>query len=151
MPHILEQGLGARGRGPGKAHLPPPASTDQRPPITSSSVTLSLPAAKRVILIGGALGSAYTQLTQSPATLEFARVILLEAALSFLGLGAPREVPSWGAMLADGGDYLATSWWPATIPGLALTLTVLGANLVGDWIQDALDPQLRNRSTQTSQ
>jgi peptide/nickel transport system permease protein len=79
------------------------------------------------------------------ASLEFARVVLLEAALSFLGLGAPRDVPSWGGMLADGRDYLATAWWPATVPGLALTLTVLGANLVGDWLQDVLDPQLRYR------
>jgi peptide/nickel transport system permease protein len=83
------------------------------------------------------------------ASLEFARVILLEASLSFLGLGAPRDIPSWGAMLADGGDYLATSWWPATMPGLALSLTVLGANLVGDWMQDALDPQLRHRTAKT--
>ena len=85
------------------------------------------------------------------ATLEFARVVILEAVLSFLGLGAPREVPSWGAMLADGRDYLTAAWWPATIPGLALTLTVLGANLVGDWLQDALDPQLRHRSAGTNQ
>jgi peptide/nickel transport system permease protein len=85
------------------------------------------------------------------ATLEFARVVILEAALSFLGLGAPREVPSWGGMLADGRDYLTAAWWPATIPGLALTLTVLGANLVGDWLQDVLDPQLRRRATGPNQ
>ena len=75
------------------------------------------------------------------ATLELANVIILEAALSFLGVGiGPPEV-SWGTMLADGRDYLTTEWWLATLPGIAITVTILGVNLVGDWVRDVLDPR----------
>ena len=75
------------------------------------------------------------------ATLELANVIILEAALSFLGVGiGPPEV-SWGTMLADGRDYLTTEWWLATLPGVAITFTILGVNLVGDWARDVLDPR----------
>ena len=76
------------------------------------------------------------------ATLELANVIILEAALSFLGRRASdrREV-SWGTMLADGRDYLTTEWWLATLPGVAITVTILGVNLVGDWARDVLDPR----------
>ena len=75
------------------------------------------------------------------ATLELANVIILEAALSFLGVGiGPPEV-SWGTMLADGRDYLTTEWWIATLPGVAIAITILGVNLVGDWVRDVLDPR----------
>jgi peptide/nickel transport system permease protein len=75
------------------------------------------------------------------ATLELANVIILEAALSFLGVGiGPPEV-SWGTMLADGRDYLTTEWWIATLPGVAIAVTILGVNLVGDWVRDVLDPR----------
>jgi peptide/nickel transport system permease protein len=75
------------------------------------------------------------------ATLELANVIILEAALSFLGVGiGPPEV-SWGTMLADGRDYLTTEWWIATLPGIAIAVTILGVNLVGDWVRDVLDPR----------
>ncbi len=75
------------------------------------------------------------------ATLELANVIILEAALSFLGVGiGPPEV-SWGTMLGDGRDYLTTEWWVATLPGVAITVTILGVNLVGDWARDVLDPR----------
>ncbi len=77
------------------------------------------------------------------ATFEVARTVILESALSFLGLGAPQNVPSWGAMLADGRQYLDTSWWLGTFPGLAISLTVLGVNLFGDGLRDALDPKSR--------
>lgn len=76
-------------------------------------------------------------------TLEMARVILSEAALSFLGLGVPVSIPSWGAMLADGRSYLSTAWWLATFPGLAIMVTVLSVNLVGDGLRDVLDPRSR--------
>ena len=76
------------------------------------------------------------------ATLEVARMIILESALSFLGLGIPPPTPTWGGMLADGRIYLATAWWLATFPGLAIMLSVLGINLVGDWLRDILDPRL---------
>lgn len=77
-------------------------------------------------------------------TLELANVIILEAALSFLGVGVRPPQVSWGAMLADGRDYLTEAWWLATMPGVTITLTILGVNLVGDWTRDILDPRRRN-------
>jgi peptide/nickel transport system permease protein len=78
------------------------------------------------------------------ATLEVANMIIFEAGLSFLGLGVQPPTPSWGGMLADGRDYIpAGTWWPATFPGLAISLTVLCLNLVGDWLRDLLDPRLQ--------
>jgi peptide/nickel transport system permease protein len=76
------------------------------------------------------------------ATLEVGRVMLLESALSFLGLGVRPPTPSWGAMLAEGRIYLGTAWWLATFPGLAISVTVLSLNIVGDWLRDLLDPEL---------
>lgn len=78
------------------------------------------------------------------ATFEVARMIISEASLSFLGLGVEPRIPSWGSMLADGRQYLATAWWIATFPGLGIMLTVLAINLVGDWLRDVLDPRLRD-------
>jgi peptide/nickel transport system permease protein len=80
------------------------------------------------------------------ATLELARVVVLEAALSFLGLGVQPPTPSWGRMLADGRDFLSTAWWISTFPGLAIMALVLGVNLVGDWLRDVLDPRIRYAS-----
>jgi peptide/nickel transport system permease protein len=77
------------------------------------------------------------------ATFSVAQTIIAEAGLSFLGLGVPPSVPSWGGMLADGRTYLAVAWWLVTIPGLAISLTVIGVNLFGDWLRDYLDPKLR--------
>ncbi|MCL4295443.1 MAG: ABC transporter permease [Anaerolineae bacterium] len=79
------------------------------------------------------------------ATLELANVIILEAALSFLGLGIRPPDVSWGAMLANGRDYLTVGWWIATLPGIVITLTILGINLMGDWANDMLDPRRRWR------
>jgi peptide/nickel transport system permease protein len=76
------------------------------------------------------------------ATFSVARVVIAEASLSFLGLGIPPPAPSWGAMLDEGRNYLTTGWWLALFPGLAILLLVLGINLVGDWLRDALDPRL---------
>lgn len=79
------------------------------------------------------------------ATLEIANMIIFEAGLSFLGLGIQPPTPSWGVMLADGRDYIpAGVWWPATLPGLAISVTVLSLNLVGDWLRDWLDPRMRH-------
>jgi len=75
-------------------------------------------------------------------TLEMARMIIMEAALSFLGLGIQPPTPTWGGMLADGRVYLATSWWLATFPGFVIMLVVLGINLLGNWLRDMLDPRL---------
>ena len=77
------------------------------------------------------------------ATLEVASTILAESALSFLGLGVQPPTVTWGGMLADGRQYVATAWWLATFPGLAITCTVLGIIFVGDWLRDVLDPRLR--------
>ena len=74
-------------------------------------------------------------------TLEMARMIIMEAALSFLGLGIQPPTPTWGGMLADGRVYLVTSWWLATFPGLVIMLVVLGINLLGNWLH-ILDPRL---------
>lgn len=79
------------------------------------------------------------------STLMVARAILAESALSFLGLGVRPPTVSWGGMLADGRQYVASAWWLSTFPGLAIMITVLSVNLVGDWLRDYLDPRLRGR------
>jgi peptide/nickel transport system permease protein len=76
------------------------------------------------------------------STLEVARMMLLESALSFLGLGVRPPTPSRGAMLADGRIYLASAWWLATFPGIAISATVLALNAVGDRLRDLVDPEL---------
>jgi peptide/nickel transport system permease protein len=73
-------------------------------------------------------------------TFELARLLLLESALSFLGLGVQPPTPSWGAMIADGRQYLFEAWWAAALPGAAIVLAVLAFNFVGDGLRDALDP-----------
>lgn len=69
--------------------------------------------------------------------------IIVESSLSFLGLGVPVSVPTWGSMLNDGREALRIAWWPATMPGLAIMFTVLGVNALGDWLRDFLDPRLQ--------
>ena len=78
------------------------------------------------------------------ATLQVSVVILLESILSFLGAGVPPPTPAWGSMVSEGRNFLRTAWWVSTMPGIALLLTVLAFNLLGDWIRDYLDPRLRN-------
>ena len=81
------------------------------------------------------------------ASFNVASVILSEAALSFLGLGVPPSVPTWGSMLAESRDtLLANKWWLAVFPGVAIVLTVLSFNILGDWLRDFLDPRLRERT-----
>jgi peptide/nickel transport system permease protein len=81
------------------------------------------------------------------ASFNVASVILAEAALSFLGLGVPAVVPTWGSMLAQSRDQLiANKWWLAIFPGLAIVFTVLSFNIMGDWLRDFLDPRLKERS-----
>ena len=76
-------------------------------------------------------------------TLAFSTAILAEASLSFLGLGTQPPDPSWGTMLGAGRKYMELAPWVAIFPGLAIALTVLGFNLLGDALRDALDPSLR--------
>jgi peptide/nickel transport system permease protein len=73
--------------------------------------------------------------------------IIVESSLSFLGLGVPVSVPTWGAMLNDGREALRIAWWPATMPGLAIMFTVLGVNALGDWLRDFLDPRLQGEDS----
>ena len=75
------------------------------------------------------------------ATFTMATAILAESSLSFLGLGVPPNVPTWGGMLAEGRSYITRAWWLAVLPGLGIFLTVLGLNLLGDWLRDQLDPK----------
>ncbi|MDP2703175.1 MAG: ABC transporter permease, partial [Candidatus Rokubacteria bacterium] len=93
------------------------------------------------VLVRHVLPSAFTPWLVV-ATLDMARVIVIESALSFLGLGVQPPTPTWGGMLADGRVYLSTAWWLATFPGLAILVTVLGINLLGDGLRDTLDPRL---------
>ena len=77
------------------------------------------------------------------SSLSVATAILAAAALSFVGLGAQLPTPEWGAMLSQGREYLSSQWWVATFPGVAIALTVLSVNLLGDGLRDVLDPRLR--------
>lgn len=79
------------------------------------------------------------------AILEFANVVLAEAALSFLGLGIQPPASSWGLDVAAGKDYLFIAWWPVTLPGIALAITVLAMNLVASWVRITSDPQEREK------
>jgi peptide/nickel transport system permease protein len=78
------------------------------------------------------------------ATFGVAAAIIGEATLSFLGVGIQPPTPTWGNMLADGRAYVGSAWWLATFPGVAIMLTVLSINVIGDWLRDYLDPRLRN-------
>ncbi|KGR90627.1 peptide ABC transporter permease [Ureibacillus massiliensis 4400831 = CIP 108448 = CCUG 49529] len=77
------------------------------------------------------------------STTYIAEFILLEASLTFLGLGVDPTIPSWGGMLADSRNYITTAWWTTVFPGFAIMLTVLGFNLLGDWLRDRFDPNLK--------
>ncbi|MFN2461569.1 MAG: ABC transporter permease [Candidatus Velthaea sp.] len=114
--------------------------------------TLSL-AQREFVAAAEALGASNRRIVlrhllpnvSSPAivlgTFEVARAVVLESSLSFLGLGVPPTIPSWGGMLADGRQYLDTAWWIGLFPGLAIVIAVLGVNLLGDGLRDALDPK----------
>lgn len=77
------------------------------------------------------------------ASFQMASMITQEAALSFLGVGVPSSIPTWGNMLADGREYLHQAWWISTLPGLCLMSVVLGINFLGDALRDAIDPLMR--------
>jgi peptide/nickel transport system permease protein len=73
-----------------------------------------------------------------------AQMIIAESTISFLGVGVPSWIPSWGTMISEGRNYLAVAWWVVLVPGLAVTLTVIAINLLGDWLRDRLDPRLKS-------
>jgi peptide/nickel transport system permease protein len=78
-------------------------------------------------------------------SLEVGRMIIGEAAISFLGYGIQPPTPTWGNMLSEGRDYMTTAWWLTVIPGFAITMTILAVNILGDKLRDLLDPKLRLR------
>ena len=108
--------------------------------LLSDDTTLSHADRRAVLLTRDADTAEFEALA---ATLGIGNVIVLEAGLSFLGLGLEPPTPSWGSMVADGRDLLLNAWWISTFPGLAIVLTVVAFNLVGDGLRDALDPRLR--------
>jgi peptide/nickel transport system permease protein len=77
------------------------------------------------------------------SSFQLAELIIVESSLSFLGLGVQPPTPTWGGMLSQGREYITSAWWLAVFPGLGIVLTVLGTNLLGDGLRDALDPRLR--------
>ena len=77
------------------------------------------------------------------ASLQFSQFVVAEAAISFLGFGVQPPTPAWGSMLSESRDFLYVAWWLAAFPGIALALTALGVNLLGDWLRDTFDPKLR--------
>jgi peptide/nickel transport system permease protein len=80
------------------------------------------------------------------SSFAIAQMIITEASLSFLGLGIRPPTPTWGGMLSDARNYMQVAWWLPTFPGVALLVTLLGINVVGDWLRDTLDPTLRDGS-----
>ncbi len=80
-------------------------------------------------------------------TFAMASSIIAEASLSFLGVGVPPEIPTWGTMLADARIYISTAWWLPLFPGLCIFITVLGINLLGDALRDILDPRLKRTAS----
>jgi peptide/nickel transport system permease protein len=77
------------------------------------------------------------------ATLQMGITVIAAASLDFLGLGVPPPTPAWGSMLSEGRPYVATAWWVVTMPGIAIALTVMATNLLGDWLRMRLDPRHR--------
>ncbi len=102
----------------------------------------SIGATRARILVGHVLPNVATTIAVV-ATLNVPATILAEASLSFLGLGVPPDTPTWGSMTNDGRAFLATDWWIAIVPGLAIGVIVLGINLLGDGLRDLVNPRLR--------
>ena len=93
------------------------------------------------ILLGHLLPNLVTPIVII-ATLELANLIIIESALGFLGLGIPPPTPTWGRMIAEGTTLLTTGvWWVSVVPGLAIIVTILSINVLGDWLRDRLDPR----------
>ena len=100
-------------------------------------------------IIGVHILSNLMQATLVIGTFAMADAIIAEFSLSFLGLGVPPEIPTWGSMLADGRTYISTSWWLALFPGHCIFFTVLGINMLGDGMRDIFDPRLKRSGSGT--
>jgi peptide/nickel transport system permease protein len=105
---------------------------------------ISIGARERLLLVRHIFPNVLSPIIVA-ATLSVAAAILTESALSFLGLGFPSDVPTWGRLLYDGKDFLTFTPWVVIWPGLFISLTVLGINFMGDGLRDALDPRLRDK------
>jgi peptide/nickel transport system permease protein len=114
-------------------------SLKQRDFITSATIT---GCNKKRIIMKHILPNLVSTITVL-ATLQLGRAILIEAAITFLGIGLQPPAAAWGLMISEGRIYMATAWWIPTFAGLAIMITVLGANLLGDWLRDKFDPKLR--------
>ena len=99
-------------------------------------------ATNRVLMFRHILPNAISPLIVL-GSFDAARLIIVAAALDFLGLGVPANIPSWGSMLSDGRAYMQVAWWLATIPGIAIMLIVICLNVLGDWLRDRTDPRSR--------
>jgi peptide/nickel transport system permease protein len=106
----------------------------------------SLGATKKQIIVRHILPNLI-QISLVIGTFAMASSIIAEASLSFLGVGVPPEIPTWGTMLADARIYISTAWWLPLFPGLCIFITVLGINLLGDAMRDILDPRLKRTGT----
>src|SRR6266849_3651114 len=111
--------------------------------MTLADAQLAFPFILLAIGIIAVLGPSFPTLIVVIATLELARAIVLEATLSFLGLGVQPPTPSWGGMVHEGREYLDSAWWISTAPGIVLMLTSIVVSRTGDWLRDLLDPTLR--------
>ncbi len=107
------------------------------------SAARALGASNRRIMFNEILPNILTPLIVQASNL-FGAVILTEASLSYLGMGVPMDIPSWGAMISDGRQYIATHPWTVLVPGVALMFTVLAFNFLGDGVRDILDPKSKD-------
>lgn len=105
----------------------------------------ALGATNRVLILRHILPNQFTSVMVL-ATLEIATAVVAEAGLTFLGLGIPPSIATWGQMLESGRQYIFTSWWLTTVPGTTIFVVVLAINIVGDWLRDTWDPRLRGVS-----
>lgn len=102
----------------------------------------SVGADSRTVLLRHVLPNIWTPILIL-ASQQIGALIIAESSLTFLGIGVPPEIPTWGGMIANGRSYLSTAWWISTMPGIALTLAVVAVYFVGDGMRDVLDPRLR--------
>ena len=117
------------------------AADSRWPALFPSPVCLVTAAHGRTVVLERVVGPSIVV-----SSFQLAELIIVESSLSFLGLGVQPPTPSWGGMVSEGRDYVGSAWWISALPGLAIVVTVLGANLFGDALRRSLDPRLRGVS-----